>query len=489
MGQAASKQEEFWEACGFGRPHIVKQFIQEGIDVNWRSYTHDCCPIHVASQGKPEIVELLLEAKCDVNVTDIRGNTALHHAAMKGHADIMETLLEAGIQLDAQDKNGWTALHNACYWNYPEAVKVLIQHGCDINLKNKDNRTALHETARSKCTDGRKLKAITQQLVAAGSDVNAKGSDLGEVDFTALMFASYHGHPEVATVLIETGCHLNDCGSNWWTSLHWAADRGQEELVYILLEAGADPTRKGTRGELAADRARTEDLKEILHNAANMYEELKALEKQNVPDSSHRLSQTSFCSTSSLNHSPSNLGPHGLVEKGQLSPPLSPSKQSDLASLIEKINQTTVKLQQAARHDKCRQAGNRPEDMKTSKLDGGDSIPQDSPRPDTLGSDNQNAVRPDPCHTNAENASLPSTDHQRSSRPDISTIHVDVSKCSRGDIEEMYEDTCVSVEGEGESEKGFAQQGKGLHIVPECKMENHNKKNDQQDTQKRETKI
>ena len=39
MGLAASKQEAFWEACGFGHKDRVRKFIEDGIDVNWVSYT------------------------------------------------------------------------------------------------------------------------------------------------------------------------------------------------------------------------------------------------------------------------------------------------------------------------------------------------------------------------------------------------------------------------------------------------------------------
>lgn len=39
MGQANSRQEAFWDACGFGRTHLVKKFIEEGIDINWVSFT------------------------------------------------------------------------------------------------------------------------------------------------------------------------------------------------------------------------------------------------------------------------------------------------------------------------------------------------------------------------------------------------------------------------------------------------------------------
>ena len=40
MGLAASRQEAFWESCGFGNVERARHFLEEGdIDVNWVSYT------------------------------------------------------------------------------------------------------------------------------------------------------------------------------------------------------------------------------------------------------------------------------------------------------------------------------------------------------------------------------------------------------------------------------------------------------------------
>lgn len=283
MGQAASRQEAFWEACGFGHKERVRRYLELGdIDVNWVSYTHDCCPIHVASQGKPEIVKMLIAANCNVNVQDNRGNTPLHHAAMKGHSDIIKLLTEAGAEVNVQDKNNWTPLHCACYWNHSETVRVLLNLGADVNTQNKDNRTVLHETARSQEADDLSLGEITQMLIDRGADLNCKGcSDLGdlEADFTGLMYAAYHNHPDVASALIEAGCDVDAHGSNLWTALHWSADRGHEEMVYLLLGAGADPTKRGLRDETAADRAEKPELKEMLNNAVNMFNEMRSINK------------------------------------------------------------------------------------------------------------------------------------------------------------------------------------------------------------------
>ncbi|XP_041362156.1 ankyrin repeat domain-containing protein 50-like [Gigantopelta aegis] len=347
MGQANSRQEAFWEACAYGRIHLVRKFIEEGIDVDYVSYTQDCCPIHVSTSRRGSIklnISLTVNSTSDIvsitlnisqSTSDIRNNTALHHAAMKGHADIMDMLLKAGSDVNAQEKNGWTALHNACYWCHPKAVKVLLRHSCDINLKNKDHRTALHETARSKEEDERKLAEIVRDLIAAGADVNAKGCDLGETDFSSLMFSAYHGHPDVAMALIEARCDLNARGSsNWWTSLHWAADRGKDELVYILLEAGADPTKKGMRGELASDRATNPTIKEDLMNAVNMFRELEVLERSAAKvalKNTSAFSSEKSSATTSPGHKSSSLSGASPSSSEPYSWSPSPSSKDDLS--------------------------------------------------------------------------------------------------------------------------------------------------------------
>lgn len=45
----------------------------------------------------------------------------------------------------------------------------------------QDSRTALHEACRSQSSDEEGLFKISQLLIEAGSDINSKSSDVGEV--------------------------------------------------------------------------------------------------------------------------------------------------------------------------------------------------------------------------------------------------------------------------------------------------------------------
>ncbi len=65
----------------------------------------------------------------------------------------------------------------------------------------------MHELCRSPNRDDNLLAEIALSLIQCGTSVDMTSSS--QEDLTALMYAAYHNHAGVATVLIESNCKLN----------------------------------------------------------------------------------------------------------------------------------------------------------------------------------------------------------------------------------------------------------------------------------------
>lgn len=92
------------------------------------------------------------------------------------------------------------------------------------------------------------LATVKKQL-ASGTDVNAT---TGELDAqTALGWAAYRGHRDVAKFLLEQGARIDAQNRRGYTALMAAAQGGHTELVRSLLERGANPNLATRNGDTA----------------------------------------------------------------------------------------------------------------------------------------------------------------------------------------------------------------------------------------------
>ena len=87
-----------------------------------------------------------------------------------------------------------------------------------------------------------------RDLLGRGVDPNATFAAQSEADaspvtgkITALLFASWAGHTEIAKVLLEAGAEPDRGSLNGKTPLAAAAGKGHSGIIELLLEAGADP--------------------------------------------------------------------------------------------------------------------------------------------------------------------------------------------------------------------------------------------------------
>lgn len=127
-----------------GRSHIIKLFIDKGIDIN-----------HIASGGSSlmhlttntSTVELLIREGYDINTKDNDGNTRLH-TVIKPDYDIslLQGLLANNADINITNNDGHTPLNLAANMGIQSAIITLLDHKDDIEppLANMPLRSLIY---------------------------------------------------------------------------------------------------------------------------------------------------------------------------------------------------------------------------------------------------------------------------------------------------------------------------------------------------------
>ena len=141
-----------------------------------------------ALDGNSAVVKNFLEQGIQVDAVDEEGHTALIFAAFNGHSEIILDLLKAGALVDRRDVMGRTALMYGSTGPFPEAVKILLDKGAEPNAVDSDEHfTALMHAAAEGHLE------VVKVLMSKGADQTLKDID-GD---NAASFAQQSGHTQV----------------------------------------------------------------------------------------------------------------------------------------------------------------------------------------------------------------------------------------------------------------------------------------------------
>ena len=141
-------------------------------------------------------------------------------------AEIDRFFARYGRDIKRMDEDGETLLHIAVVGGWDVAVtQALITAGANVNAKNMAGSTPLHDAPFAKSI------AVVQFLVARGAHVNAKNSN----GLTPLHNAALAENVEVAQFLISKKADVNAKDNVGGTPLHAAADQGNVEIAKLLV--------------------------------------------------------------------------------------------------------------------------------------------------------------------------------------------------------------------------------------------------------------
>lgn len=224
---------------------IAQALLAAGTDINTRDNEDRPALLVAISAESPEVVRVLLDAGADPNQAHAEA-TPLLLAAAVGNGPIVEALLQAGVDARALGPNGTTTLMWAAGFVYS---------GLWGGLAKLLGATGDTES---------RAQAI-RALIAAGVDVNARGSE----GATAVMTAALMNRPLAIRTLAAAGADLDAVSSTklkWrdatgtserknLTALMMAAAEGKLEAALALIELGANPDLKASDGSTAVNIA------------------------------------------------------------------------------------------------------------------------------------------------------------------------------------------------------------------------------------------
>ena len=199
-------------ACyGYGAAPVIKELIAHGADVQAANAVGGNAVTAAAESGDVEVLRIVLNHGGNPNskmrIGESNGEvSALMTAAQLGHLEFVRILLDRGADVNLTTEHG-NALCYASFTGRQRVVRLLLDRGANakaagrrlLSFRKDTGLTALMYAALNERND----PTITQWLINAGADVNAKDS-IGE---TALSIARQRGNTKIVSALLATGAN------------------------------------------------------------------------------------------------------------------------------------------------------------------------------------------------------------------------------------------------------------------------------------------
>ncbi|MRR52084.1 MAG: ankyrin repeat domain-containing protein, partial [Rhodocyclaceae bacterium] len=167
-----------------------------------------------------------LASGLDPNFQGDRIGSGLMVAAWEGNIPLMELFLAKGADINLKNHLGETALMHAAWKGRTKAMQWLLDHGAEVNQGDMQ-WSALHYAVFAGHGD------LAKTLVAKGADINARSTNGSSV----LMMAVYEGHEDMAQWLVEQGADRtvrNEWGDG---AVEWAMRFDRLNIARMIVDA------------------------------------------------------------------------------------------------------------------------------------------------------------------------------------------------------------------------------------------------------------
>ncbi len=141
----AGATTDFITDVSLGDIDSVRNYIDNGADVNSRDHLKRTILMVASYYGHLEVVKYLIDKGAEIDTTGSfeQTHTALLTASQEGWLEVVKYLISKGANLHIISQHNETALILAVIKNHFEVVKYLVENGSNINAKKYTNRTPL----------------------------------------------------------------------------------------------------------------------------------------------------------------------------------------------------------------------------------------------------------------------------------------------------------------------------------------------------------
>jgi len=177
----------------------------------------------------------------------------------KGSVKEVEALI-GDVDVNTTNLSGKSPLHKAVETNSIPLTTLLLDHGAQVDFPDKYDIVPLVLAADNGNAE------MVDLLISRGSSIKEHG-------YSALLRASFRGHKDVITKLVEHGMNLNQKDVRGRTLLHIIASIGYDHLIEHLIHLGAKLNLQDQRGYtalmVALEACNFESAKILLQHKAN----------------------------------------------------------------------------------------------------------------------------------------------------------------------------------------------------------------------------
>ena len=227
----------FIEVVQSGDANEVREYINEGVDVNELGPEGSLPLDEAISHGHTEIARILVDAGA---VAGSSSHQLLYKSTLLGDTETVRILIDAGTDVNAYFVD-YPPLHAAISRGDTEAMRILIEAGADVNVTRRVS-TSLQGLPMIPAEDPLLHEAVSlgnaevmRILIEAGADVDT----VNGVGDPLLHEAISQGHVEVVHTLIDLGADVNATDSRGYKPLDEAVWHERTEIQRMLVEAGA----------------------------------------------------------------------------------------------------------------------------------------------------------------------------------------------------------------------------------------------------------